>query len=64
MAPVLARAAVAAGANGLFMEVHPEPAKAKSDAACVMPLAGLESTIRVCLRLFDVVREGARDAGL
>jgi 2-dehydro-3-deoxyphosphooctonate aldolase (KDO 8-P synthase) len=64
MAPVLAKAAVAAGANGLFMEVHPEPAKAKSDAACVMPLAGLESTIRVCLRLFDVVQEGACDAGL
>ena len=31
MAPLLARAAVAAGANGLFLEVHPEPDKALSD---------------------------------
>jgi len=63
MAPVLARAAVAAGANGLFMEVHPHPAKAKSDAACVMPLPWLEPTIRVCQRLFDALQEGGRDAG-
>ena len=61
MAPVLAKAAVAAGANGLFMEVHPHPAKAKSDAACVMPLAWLESTIRVCQCIFDVIREGEHD---
>ena len=62
MAPVLARAAVAAGANGLFMEVHPHPARAKSDAACVMPLAWLEPTLRVCQRLFEVVREGEPSA--
>ncbi|MBP8303237.1 MAG: 3-deoxy-8-phosphooctulonate synthase [Phycisphaerae bacterium] len=62
MAPVLARAAVAAGANGLFMEVHPEPGKARSDAACVMPLAWLESTIRLCQRLSEVVREDGRGA--
>ena len=58
MAPILAMAAVAAGADGLFLEVHPEPAKAKSDAACVMPLSWLGSTIRVCQRLSEVVREG------
>jgi len=62
MAPVLARAAVAARANGLFMEVHPEPGKARSDAACVMPLAWLESTIRLCQRLSEVVREDGRGA--
>ena len=39
---MLARAAVAAGCNGLFIEVHPEPAKAKSDAACMLPLERLE----------------------
>jgi 2-dehydro-3-deoxyphosphooctonate aldolase (KDO 8-P synthase) len=33
----LARAAVAAGADGLFMEVHPEPEKALSDAATQLP---------------------------
>jgi len=38
MAPILARAAVAAGADGLFLEVHPEPPKAKSDAATVLCL--------------------------
>jgi 2-dehydro-3-deoxyphosphooctonate aldolase (KDO 8-P synthase) len=57
MAPVLARAAVAAGATGLFMEVHPEPAKAKSDAACVLPLAWLESTIQVCQAVSGAVRD-------
>lgn len=60
MAPVLARAAVAAGATGLFTEVHPEPEKAQSDAACVMPLAWLESMIRLCQRLSEVVREDGR----
>jgi len=59
MAPLLAKAAVAAGANGLFIEVHPQPAKAKSDAACVMPLARLESTIEVCQRLAEVLRDSS-----
>jgi 2-dehydro-3-deoxyphosphooctonate aldolase (KDO 8-P synthase) len=36
--PVLARAAVAAGIAGLFMETHPEPAKAKSDGPNAWPL--------------------------
>lgn len=37
MVPVLVRAAVAAGVDGLFIETHPEPAKAPSDAACMLP---------------------------
>ncbi len=57
MAPVLARAAVAAGADGLFMEVHPEPSKAKSDAASVLPLAWLESSIRACQAVSAAVRK-------
>jgi 2-dehydro-3-deoxyphosphooctonate aldolase (KDO 8-P synthase) len=56
MAPVLACAAVAAGANGLFLEVHPEPAKAMSDAACVMALDSVEQVLRTCKRVFDAVR--------
>jgi 2-dehydro-3-deoxyphosphooctonate aldolase (KDO 8-P synthase) len=56
MAPVLAKAAVAAGANGLFIEVHPEPEKSKSDASCIMPLEGLEDLLGVCKKLFEVVR--------
>ena len=57
MAPILARAAIAAGADGLFLEIHPEPEKAKSDAACVMPIDWLEDVLTVCKRVFDVVRE-------
>ncbi|NQV31950.1 MAG: 3-deoxy-8-phosphooctulonate synthase [Phycisphaeraceae bacterium] len=54
MAPHLAKAAVAAGANGLFLEVHPRPAEAKSDAACVLPLDRLTSVVAQCKRIFDV----------
>jgi 2-dehydro-3-deoxyphosphooctonate aldolase (KDO 8-P synthase) len=56
MAPLLARAAVAAGANGLFLEVHPRPAEAKSDAACVLPLDRLETVVAQCRRIFDIMR--------
>lgn len=49
--PALSRAAVAAGCNGLFMEVHPEPKRAKSDSATQYPLEEvkelLESLIQV-----------------
>jgi 2-dehydro-3-deoxyphosphooctonate aldolase (KDO 8-P synthase) len=55
MAPHLAKAAVAAGANGLFLEVHPRPAEAKSDAACVLPLDQLTSLVAQCKRIFDVL---------
>ena len=57
MAPLLARAAVAAGANGLFLEVHPEPEKALSDAASMLPLDWLEDLVRVCRRIFEVIHE-------
>jgi 2-dehydro-3-deoxyphosphooctonate aldolase (KDO 8-P synthase) len=55
MAPLLARAAVAAGANGLFLEVHPEPEKALSDAASMMPLDWLEGLVRACKGIFEIV---------
>jgi 2-dehydro-3-deoxyphosphooctonate aldolase (KDO 8-P synthase) len=57
MAPVLARAAVAAGANGLFIEVHTEPEKAKSDAACIMPIGWVENTLKTCREIFEIVRQ-------
>ena len=41
----IARAAVAVGADGLFMETHPEPAKAKSDGANMLPLDRLEGLL-------------------
>ena len=37
-APILARAAVAAGADGLFIETHPDPDKALSDGPNMIPL--------------------------
>jgi 2-dehydro-3-deoxyphosphooctonate aldolase (KDO 8-P synthase) len=54
MAPVLARAAVAAGANGVFLEVHPEPDKALSDAASMLPLDWLEDLVRACCGIFEI----------
>ena len=57
MAPLLARAAVAAGANGLFLEVHPEPEKALSDAASMLPLDWLEDLVRACCRIFEITYE-------
>jgi 2-dehydro-3-deoxyphosphooctonate aldolase (KDO 8-P synthase) len=61
LAPVLARAAVAAGANGLFLEVHPEPEKAKSDAASMLPLDRLESVVQVCRDIFEIVNGHERE---
>ena len=57
MAPTLARAAVAAGANGLFLEVHPTPDKAKSDAASILPLDWLEGLIRVCSGIHRILHD-------
>ncbi len=45
LAPILARAAVAAGVNGLFLEAHPDPANAKSDAASQMKLDDLAKLV-------------------
>ncbi len=42
----LAAAAMAAGADALFVEVHPEPARARSDAASMLRLSELEGLIR------------------
>ena len=42
----LSRAAVAAGVDGVFFEVHPDPDRARSDAATQMPLADFASVIR------------------
>jgi 2-dehydro-3-deoxyphosphooctonate aldolase (KDO 8-P synthase) len=43
MAPLMARAAVAAGVQGLFLEAHPEPSRAWSDPATQLPLDSLRS---------------------
>ena len=49
--PLLARAAVAAGIDALFMEVHDDPPGAKSDAATVWPLDQLEPLLQTLLRI-------------
>jgi 2-dehydro-3-deoxyphosphooctonate aldolase (KDO 8-P synthase) len=47
LAPVLARAAMAAGCDGIFMEVHENPARALSDAANQIPLKDLPKHLRM-----------------
>ena len=56
MAPILAKAAVAAGANGLFVEVHTQPDKAKSDATSIMPIDWLESLLKASKEIFGIIR--------
>ncbi|MBW1881036.1 MAG: 3-deoxy-8-phosphooctulonate synthase [Deltaproteobacteria bacterium] len=54
--PALARAAVAAGADAVFLEVHPEPARALSDAATQLPLAEFPALVRQLTAIGAVVR--------
>ncbi len=56
--PVLARAAVAVGVAGLFMETHPDPARAMSDGPNAVPLAHIESLLRSLVALDAVVKQG------
>ncbi|MGA2499823.1 MAG: 3-deoxy-8-phosphooctulonate synthase [Tepidisphaeraceae bacterium] len=48
LTPLLARAAMAAGADGLFIECHPEPAKAKSDASSMITLEAAAKLLGEC----------------
>src|SRR5438046_1125791 len=57
--PVLARAAVASGVAGLFMETHPDPAKAKSDGPNAWPLDRMESLLTTLVELDRVVKARA-----
>jgi len=52
----LARAGVAAGVDGVFMEVHEDPPRAKSDAANALALAALEPLLRQLVAVDQVVR--------
>jgi len=54
--PVLARAAVAAGCDALFIETHPEPSAARSDAGSMVPLEQLEALLEDVLRVARAVR--------
>jgi 2-dehydro-3-deoxyphosphooctonate aldolase (KDO 8-P synthase) len=52
--PLLARAAVAAGVDGLFLECHPNPKAAKSDAATMLDLDDVEPLLTDCKRIADL----------
>ncbi|MDR2981962.1 MAG: 3-deoxy-8-phosphooctulonate synthase [Puniceicoccales bacterium] len=54
--PMLAKAALAAGANGLFMETHPAPAQAISDGPSQIPLAEFPALVESCLRVWQAVK--------
>jgi len=56
MAAILARAAVAAGADGVFLETHPNPARALSDAASMLPLEQVEPLLECCRDIYLRVR--------
>lgn len=55
-APLLAKAAVSAGCNGLFFETHPTPEKGLSDASNMLPLDWVEPMLRTCLQLREIVQ--------
>jgi 2-dehydro-3-deoxyphosphooctonate aldolase (KDO 8-P synthase) len=54
--PALARAALAAGANGVFLETHPDPSKAISDAASQIPLEEMPELVESLIRVWRAVR--------
>ena len=54
--PALVRAAVAAGCDALFIETHPDPANALSDAQSMVPLSALEGVLADALAVSGVVR--------
>ena len=54
--PVLARAAVAVGVSGLFMETHPDPDKALSDGPNAWPLSEMQSLLEVLVQLDQITK--------
>lgn len=55
-APVLARAALAVGANGLFIETHPKPDEAMSDGPNMIPLAEMATVLRSLLKIYEAAK--------
>jgi 2-dehydro-3-deoxyphosphooctonate aldolase (KDO 8-P synthase) len=56
----LASAAAAAGCDGFFMEVHPNPDSALSDGPNMVPLSQLKPLLERLLRICDVAGKGAQ----
>jgi 2-dehydro-3-deoxyphosphooctonate aldolase (KDO 8-P synthase) len=57
MVPVLARAGVAAGVAGLFMETHPQPSEAWSDGPNAVPLGQMKSLLEILVQLDSVTKK-------
>jgi 2-dehydro-3-deoxyphosphooctonate aldolase (KDO 8-P synthase) len=57
MVPVLARAAVAVGVAGLFMETHPDPANAMSDGPNAVPLKHMKALLETLLELDRITKK-------
>jgi 2-dehydro-3-deoxyphosphooctonate aldolase (KDO 8-P synthase) len=55
-APVLARCALAAGANGIFLETHPHPDRALSDGPNMIPLGEIPRLLESLLKVWAAVR--------
>lgn len=55
-APILAQAAVAAGADGLFIETHPNPDQALSDGPNSIPLSNMANVLKKLVRIHEAVR--------
>jgi 2-dehydro-3-deoxyphosphooctonate aldolase (KDO 8-P synthase) len=54
--PTLALGACAAGANGLFLETHPDPDHAPSDGPNMLPLAELDALVERCVAVWSAAR--------
>jgi 2-dehydro-3-deoxyphosphooctonate aldolase (KDO 8-P synthase) len=55
-APVLAKAALAVGANGLFIETHPKPDEALSDGPNMIPLGEMATVLRSLLKIYEAAK--------
>jgi 2-dehydro-3-deoxyphosphooctonate aldolase (KDO 8-P synthase) len=53
---VLARAALAAGADGIFLETHPQPDRALSDGPNMIPLGEIAAMLTSLLKVYSAVR--------
>lgn len=59
LAPVLARAAVATGCDGVFLETHPNPDEALSDGPNQIPLDGLANVLKQLKQIHEIARRSA-----
>lgn len=56
-APYLAKAAIAVGCDGIFMEVHPEPEKALSDGPNMIPILEIKNLLKILKKIYYVIKE-------